>query len=73
MTRLKFKIEMISSMIFMNKQEEVYQVDHSPSARLLTFRTKTYEITFSGDVYDKLRHEETLPGLLDLYESVAFQ
>lgn len=70
---MKLKIEMLKSMILMNKQEAVYQVDHSPSERKLIFRTVSHEIVMSGSLYDKLRDADTMYDVIDVYELIAFQ
>lgn len=70
---MKLKIAMLESMILMSKKEAVHQIDHSPSERKLIFRTVSYEIAISGERYDELKEAETMYGVLDVYESIAFQ
>ena len=70
---MELKIQMLKSMVFMNKQEAVYQIDHSPSERRLIFHTVSHEIAFSGSLYDKLVNADTMYDVIDIYEFVAFQ
>lgn len=70
---MDLKIEMLKSRILHDKNEEVHQTEHAPDERRLVFRTVSYEIEISGDLYDTLESIDTMYGVLDVYDSVNYQ
>lgn len=73
MEHMELKVEMIKARILHDKGVAVHNVEHLPEERKLVFITPSFEISISGDLYDKFKDTDSMYDVLNLYDAVSYQ